>query len=276
MHASATKTRFEPTRIAPDTFLVHDHQGEGTAPVSVALNTMVIRAAEPVVVDTGMAENREQYLADVFSLVEPEDIRWVFISHDDVDHTGNLNALMELAPNATLVIDWFMQERMGASLEVPPTRWRWVRDGDTLDVGDRTLRIVRPPVFDSGTTRGLFDPLTEIYWGSDSFASPMPVPVRDVAALELTPWLEGIHTFAQYISPWLDMVDDAKFQRAVDRIEALNPQHIAGCHTPVIGPSHVGTAIAATRIAPSAVVPPQPDQSVLEGIQAVLGADVPA
>ena len=79
---------------------------------------MVIRGAEPVVVDTGMAENREQFLADVFSLVEPEDIRWVFISHDDVDHTGNLNALMEAAPNATLIINWFMTERMGASLEV--------------------------------------------------------------------------------------------------------------------------------------------------------------
>ena len=83
---------------AVDTFLIHDHQGEGYAPVVVALNSMVIRAAEPVVVDTGMAENRDQYLADVFSLVEPEDIRWVFISHDDVDHTGNVNALMELRP----------------------------------------------------------------------------------------------------------------------------------------------------------------------------------
>src|SRR5918911_274375 len=70
----ATKTRFEPTRIARDTYVIHDHQGEGTAPVSVALNSMVIRAAEPVVVDTGMAENRDQYLDDVFSIVAPEDI----------------------------------------------------------------------------------------------------------------------------------------------------------------------------------------------------------
>ena len=267
-----TKTRLTPTEIAPETFLIHDHQGEGTAPVSVALNTMVIRAAEPVVVDTGMMENEQQYLEDVFSLVEPEDIRWVFISHDDVDHTGNLNAMMAAAPNATLVIDWFMQERMGASLDVSPLRWRWLRDGDSLDVGDRRLRLVRPPVFDSGTTRGLFDPLTEVYWGSDAFASPMHAPVRDVEDLELVPWIEGIHTFAQYISPWLDMVDEAKFQRAVDRIADLNPQVIAGCHTPRIGPGYVADVIAATRLAPSATVPPQPDQSVLDTIQAVLGA----
>ena len=271
MHtATTTKTRFEPTRIAPETFLLHDHHGEGSAPVSVALNTMVIRAAEPVVVDTGMAENRDQYLADVFSLVEPDDVRWVFISHDDVDHTGNLNALMAAAPNATLVIDWFMQERMGASLDVPARRWRWVQDGDGLDVGDRTLRVVRPPVFDSGTTRGLFDPVTGVYWGSDAFASPMAVPVRNVADLDVGPWLEGIHTFARYISPWLALVDGAKFQRTVDRIEALEPRVIAGCHTGAIDGGHVADAIAATRTAPWACVPPQPDQSVLDAINGAL------
>lgn len=272
MHPSTTpKTRFAPTEIAPETFLVHDHSGEGTEPVTVPLNTMVIRAAEPVVVDTGVVENRDRYLADVFSLVEPEDIRWVFISHDDVDHTGNVNALMEAAPNATLVIDWFMQERMGATLEVPASRWRWVADGDTIDVGDRTLHVVRPPVFDSGTTRGLFDPTTRVYWGSDAFASPMAAsPVRHVGELDREAWIGGLHTFARYISPWLELVDPARFQRTVDRIEALRPAVLAGCHSATIDGAFVDAALAATRDAPWAEVPPQPDQSVLDAIQAAL------
>ena len=100
------KTRLEPTRIAPETFLIHNHDGEGTAPVIIPLNSMVIRAKEPVVVDTGFAEHRDQFLEDVFSLVDPEDVRWLYISHDDVDHTGNLNALMAACPNATAVINW--------------------------------------------------------------------------------------------------------------------------------------------------------------------------
>jgi flavorubredoxin len=273
MHtAPLPKTRFEPTRIAPDTFLVHNHHGEGTAPVSVGLNTMVIRAAEPVVVDTGMMENRDQYLDDVFSLVDPDDVRWVFISHDDVDHTGNVNALMAAAPNATLVIDWFMHERMGASLEVAPSRWRWVQDGDTLDVGDRTLHVVRPPVYDSPTTRGLFDPTTRVYWGSDAFAAPMVVPARHVGELDQQEWRGGLHTFARYVSPWLTMVEDAKFQATVDRIEALQPQVLVGCHTPVIDGAYVSRALAATREAPTAAVPPQPDQSVLDAIRGALEA----
>jgi flavorubredoxin len=265
-----TKTRYEPTEIAPETFLVHNHQGEGEAPVSVALNTMVIRAKEPVVVDTSMAEHREQYLSDVFSLVEPTDIRWVFISHDDVDHTGNLNALMDAAPNATLVVNWFMAERMGRSLEVSPMRQRWVADGESLDVGDRVLQAVRPPIFDSPTTRGLFDPKTGVYWAADSFATPMVKPVTDVAEIQREVWEHGINTFDRYVSPWLELVDDGRFQATVDRIAALQPSVMAGCHTPAIGGFRVAKAIEATRRSPSATVDPQPDQVVLESIQAVL------
>ena len=263
-----SKTHQAPTLIAPETFLIHDHEGEGTAPVCVPLNSMVIRGAQPVVVDTGMAENQDQYLADVFSLVEPEDIRWVFISHDDIDHTGNVNALMERAVNATLVVDWFMVTRMGATLEVPPTRQRWLHDGDGLDVGDRVLQAVRPPIFDSPTTRGVYDPTTGVYWASDSFATPMPHPMTTTAELDADFWQGGMTMFNNYISPWLDLVDDAKFQRTIDRIEALDPTTIVGCHTPIISSTRVAQAIETTRRSVGATYDPQPDQATLELIQA--------
>ncbi len=265
-----TKTLLRPTEIARDTFLIHDHAGEGREPVLVPLNSMVIRSAEPVVIDTGVAENRDQYLADVFSLVDPEDIRWVFISHDDVDHTGNVNALMAAAPNATLIINWFMQERMGSSLEVSPLRQRWVGDSERIDVGDRTLVTVRPPIYDSPTTRGLYDPTTGVYWASDSFATPMLHPVRNVTELDREMWHGGMATFNRWVSPWIAIADDGKFQASVDRVEALGATIIAGCHTPVITGGSVDEAILATRRSPTAEVGPQPDQSVLDQIQLTL------
>jgi flavorubredoxin len=267
-----TTTRFEPTRLAPETFLIHNHTGEGTAPVSIAINTMVIRGEQPVVVDTGFAQHREQFLADVFALVEPEDVRWVFISHDDIDHTGNVNALMAACPNATLVIDWFMQERMGETLEVSPLRWRWLRDGDRLDVGDRELQLVRPPVFDSPTTRGVFDPTTGVYWGVDAFATPMPRPVCDVSEIDRDVWTEGIAMFSQYVSPWVLLADEDRYRATVDRIAALAPTVIAGCHTPRITGRHIVDALDVTRRTPEISVPAQPDESVLHEIQSALGS----
>src|SRR4029079_9997183 len=187
------------------------------------LNTLVIRGAEPVVVDTGMAENREQYLADLLELGEPNDARLVFISQDDGDHTGNVNAVMDACPNATLIVNWFMTERMGQSLAVPPTRQRWIDHGRTFAAADRTLLALRPPIFDSPTTRGLFDPTTGMFWSSDSFATPMLAPARDVDEIDLDFWTDGMHMFDQYVSPWVTMVDDAKFQATVDRVAALQP-----------------------------------------------------
>jgi flavorubredoxin len=276
MHTTPTKTRFAPTRIADETFVVHDHAGEGEGPVSVALNAMVIRGAEPVVVDTGVAENRDQYLADVFSIVEPTDVRWVYISHDDVDHTGNVNALMDACPNATVVVNWFIQERMGGTLAVPPTRQRWIGDGESFDVGDRVLRAVRPPVYDSPTTRGLYDPTTGVYWSSDSFATPMLTPVRDVDEIDEGFWTDGLYMFNQYISPWLEIVDQARFGETVDRVAALQPKMMVGCHTPVIRGSRVAQAIEATRLTPFMTVPPMPDQAVLAQIQQAMTAGVVA
>ena len=55
------------------------------------LNSLVIQGPEPVIVDTGAALLREQWAEQVFGLVEPDAVRWIFLSHDDADHTGNLD-----------------------------------------------------------------------------------------------------------------------------------------------------------------------------------------
>lgn len=94
--------------------------GEGEGPVAVYVNSLVIAGREPVVVDTGTLANREQWMADVFSIIDPADVRYVFPSHDDHDHVGNLVPLLEAAPQATLVTSWFSQERLAGDVHVPP------------------------------------------------------------------------------------------------------------------------------------------------------------
>ena len=58
-------------------------------------------------------------------------------------------------------------------LDVAPTRWRWIGDRDTLDVGDRTLHAIRSPLYYSPTTSGLFDPTTGVHWAPDCYATPV-------------------------------------------------------------------------------------------------------
>jgi hypothetical protein len=65
-----------------------------------------------------------------------------------------------------------------------------------------------------------------------------------------------------------------RFQCTVDRVEALAPSVLTGCHTPVVGEACVVRARATTRRTPTAIVPPQPDQAVLEEIRRSLLAAV--
>jgi flavorubredoxin len=263
----APTTYVPPTKVAAETWVIHQVQPALGQPLFVYLNSMIIRGAEPMIVDTGTPANREQWLKDAFSIVEPEDVRWVFLSHDDVDHTGNLDQVMDACPNARLVCNWAMVERHTNCFEFPLARCRWIMDGDTLDIGDRQLLARRPPVYDSPTTRGLFDPTTGVYWSVDTFATPLPDPEMGVADLDPEFWDEGMALFAMgAVSPWLSLVDERKYARYVDQVEGLDITTVAACHSPVIEGPFIEKAFARIRQLPSIDPPPMPDQSVLDEI----------
>ena len=162
-----------PTKIAADTYVIHQVQEALGEPLFVYLNSLVILGKEPVIVDTGTPGNRSQWMEDVFAIVEPDDVQWVFLSHDDVDHSGNLDQVMQRCPNAKLVCNWAMVERHSNCFNFPLERCRWIMHEESFDAGDRTLQALRPPVFDSPTTRGLFDSKTGVYWAVDTFATPL-------------------------------------------------------------------------------------------------------
>ena len=109
-----------PYEIAADTWVVPELFPAGPD-AFVPINSMVIAGAEPVIVDTGTKLNEQRWLDAVGSIVDFDDVRWIFVSHDDHDHTGNLERVLELAPEATLVSTWFQLERLaGDSARTSP------------------------------------------------------------------------------------------------------------------------------------------------------------
>jgi flavorubredoxin len=262
-------TRTAPIRVTPDTYLIRALYGEAT-PTPVYINSMVIAGREPVIVDTGTVGNRKQWLEDVFGIVDPEDVRWVFISHDDHDHTGNLIEAMQMCPNATLVTTWFQMERLAGDLSVPLTRMRWVGDGEAFDAGDRLLAAIRPPVFDSPTTRGLYDSKSRVYWAGDCFATPLQGINENTAEIDHEFWKFGFNTFQSAISPWHELVDPAKYNKQIDRIAELDLRAVLSAHSPVTDGARLQEAIEMLRDLPFQEASKLPDQAVLDELLASL------
>jgi flavorubredoxin len=265
----------DPTEVVPGTYVVHQVQHALGQPLSVYGNSAVIDGDEPVLIDTGSRRGRRTWMADVFSLVDPKRVRWVFLSHDDADHVGNLDEVMESCPKATLVCSWAITERHTNAFDFPLERCLWLDDGASFDAGDRQLTLVRPPLYDSPTTRGLFDGKTGVYWAVDCFATPVPgglgaqALASDVAELDDAFWTGGMTMFMfNALSPWLRLVDRDRFAGQVQRLSELDISAIISAHSPVITGSKIAEVLAKTRQLPDADCPPPPDQSVLDCILA--------
>jgi flavorubredoxin len=226
-----------PVQVARDTFLIPNLAPAGDAFIPV--NSVLIRGEEPIVVDTGAPVHRQRWLDQVFSLVEPRDIRWVFLSHEDGDHTGALDDVLEAAPNATLVMNFFSTERLALERPVDLHRMIWREPGEYFDTGDRRLRLLLPPIFDGPATRGLYDEKTGVLWAVDSFAAATTGAVHRVDELPRELYDETFMLFNSLVSPWHQFLDPAKYDRHVDAVEGLAPRVVVSAHGPVL----VGDAI---------------------------------
>src|SRR5690606_38824122 len=67
---------------------------------ALAVNAFLFKGSEPMLVDTGLAALSEMFLERLAQEIDLEDLRWIFLSHTDADHIGNLQRVMERAPNA--------------------------------------------------------------------------------------------------------------------------------------------------------------------------------
>lgn len=234
-------------------------------------NAFVIRARQPVLVDTGLAALREPFLAALRSVVDPAELRWVYLTHLDPDHVGNLAAVLELAPQARVVTTYLGMGKMGL-LGLPQERAYLLNPGQALDVGDRRLRAVLPPSFDAPETTGLFDERTQALFCADCFGAVQQAMVDDAAAADPGALRAGMKLWTSVDAPWLQMADRDRLREALGRVRDLQPSVVLGSH---LQPARGMTERLLLWLADAAAAPRfvGPDQAALEAMLGALQAE---
>jgi flavorubredoxin len=223
----------KPYRAASDTWVLPSYlpvPGLGL----IVVNSYLIESHEPVVVDTGMPVVRQEFLETLWSLIDPKDVRWVFLTHDDADHSGSLVDVLAAATNARLVTQFIGYARLETAYAMRPERVHLLNPGQTLDVGDRTIAVMRPPLFDSPATSALFDSSSRVLFSADSFGAFIPTLGEDITDIPEAAFREGFEIFNRGNHPWSAWADKTKIDKVLDEIRRLDPQVIAGCHSPMI------------------------------------------
>jgi flavorubredoxin len=224
----------EPYQAGPDVYVLPTDisiPGVGHLPI----NAFLLLSEEPVLIDSGIGTDGPEFLKAVESILPPADIKWIWLTHDDADHTGNIQRMVEAAPEARLVTHAFAAMRMGTWWPVPMDRVHAIQPGNDLDVGDRTLRAVVPPTFDNPMSTGLFDTSTGSLFCVDAFGAMLPEVSTNADEIPEDVLTQGMLGWGVSDSPWTRLVDQTKFDAELARIGELKPSRILSSHLPAAG-----------------------------------------
>ena len=228
------------------------------------INAFLLRSAQPVLVDTGLSALRDSFLNHLRSLIDLKDLQWLWLTHTDADHMGNLLPILAEAPNVRIVTTFLGMGKMMLH-QLPLDRVYLLNPGQELDVGDRKLLCLKPPSFDAPETTALFDTKTRVLFSADCFGALMEEPAEtamDIAADNLR---EGMVTWTTIDAPWLATADKSQWNLLLHRVRSLESSVILSSHLPpAVGLTetllqHLASAYSATPFS-------GPDQATLESL----------
>jgi glyoxylase-like metal-dependent hydrolase (beta-lactamase superfamily II) len=253
------------TRSAPDVTTFRGFFPIGPLGILPA-NAHFIHAREPILVDTSGVAFRDQFIDALRDVIDPADLKWIYVSHTDLDHIGNLDAVLALAPNAKVVLPGLGAAKMGLREGFDMSRLMPMDHGQRLDLGDRELVLLKPPTYDAPETTGFFDTKTRVLFSVDSFGALLDAPYEETAAIPEATLRDGMTMWAGIDAPWLGMVDKSRLGRLLGDIQKLEPAAIISGHLPATAGKTIGTVLGNMLGSLSEDRFAHPDRETIEGL----------
>lgn len=193
-------------------------------------NSYFINAEKKTIIDTVKTNFKEEYIDKIKSVVNPEEIEVIIVNHTEPDHSGNLAALLELAPNATVFGSKIALTYLGEIMNKPFNSCV-VKDGDIISLGNKTVQIINAPNLhwpDSIYTYLVED---KILFTCDSFgAHYCDAKMFDDVIIDKTNYNKAFkYYFDVILKPFSSFM-----LKAIERIKPLEIEMICPGHGPIL------------------------------------------
>ncbi len=108
-------------------------------------NSYLLNTEKPTVIDTVDIAYGREYVENLSKLIDPAKIEYIVINHVEPDHAGALPALAAKAPNAKIVCTKIAEGLLKDMFKLHKREFHTIEDGDTLDIGGKTLQFFETP-----------------------------------------------------------------------------------------------------------------------------------
>ena len=197
-----------------------------TTEFGTTYNSFFIDASKKAVIEVAKEKFSGLYLKKLKTVTDPGEIQYIILDHTEPDHSGSLSILLDIAPYATVVGSGNAIRNLEDIMN-RPFRSLIVKDGDSLDLGNRTLRFISAPNLHWPDTIFTYLEEERILFTCDSFGAHY---CDHRMFSELTP--EYLSTFKYYFDVILKPF--SKFMvKAIGKIRPLQIDVICPGHGPV-------------------------------------------
>jgi flavorubredoxin len=195
-------------------------------PKGTSYNSYLVKGInKTALIDTVARGFENELIAKIAQLTDLSMLDYLIMNHAEPDHGAAIPLILK-SSNATLITSEKGASMAGRFYGVPPERIRTVKDGDTIDLGGRTLRFVEAPWTHWPETMWTYLVEDRLLFSCDFFGahSAHGIYADDVDDI--------IHLAKSYFAEIM-MPFRAFAKRAIDKINSLEIAMIAPSHGPV-------------------------------------------
>ncbi|HEX3001134.1 MAG TPA: FprA family A-type flavoprotein [Methanoregula sp.] len=196
-------------------------------PDGTSYNSYFIRGSEKTaLIDTVDPKKEEELIVNLIKL-GIEQIDYIIINHAEQDHAGSLPMVLEMYPRAKVVTNEKCRDLLVALLQIPAEAVMVIKDGETLSLGNKTLKFLLTPWTHWPETQLSFLVEDRILFPCDLFGFHTATSELYIQN-EAEAYRSAKRYFAEIMMPFRNSI-----RGYIPKVRDLNPAMIAPSHGPI-------------------------------------------
>lgn len=196
-------------------------------PDGTSYNAYLIKGSEKTALIDSVDPEKEMELLGNLHEIGVDKIDYIVTNHAEQDHSGAIPLILEHFPEAVVVTNQKCKNFEVDHLYIPDSKFKIIHDGDTLSLGNKTLKFIMTPWVHWPETMVTYLEEDKMLFSCDFFGSHFAT--SKIYAEDNPKVIEGAKRYyAEIMMPFR-----ATIRKNIEKLSDLNIEMIAPSHGPI-------------------------------------------